>query len=222
VTHVGADNMAVTAFAPTAVVEKTLHVSINDYRHPATALGKLKIQSYSFYANSAAPTVPARLGVASISGLSDVDRFYTDAQMACAAAGDDDAVIHPLCSDVRSGGYFPSDLKGLYDINGHGIDANGQTIGFTPWTTTHRHAARTAYATATGDTPITVDPSCVATGNSPTTPSACSTLSVQPDHLLNILENGNSDANNNFNSNVETALDIEAAHGVANHVAMKY
>src|SRR5581483_4668095 len=181
-----------------------------------------KIQPYSFYSNTTAPTVPARLGVASISGLSDVDRFYTDAQMACAAAGDGNAVIHPLCSDVRSGGYFPSDLKGLYDITGHGFDASGQTIGFTLWTTPERQAAMTAYATATGDTPITVDPSCVATGNSPTTPSSCSNATVAPDHLLNILENCNSDSNNNFNSNVETALDIEAAHGVANHVGMKY
>jgi hypothetical protein len=39
---------------------------------------------------------------------------------------------------------------------------------------------------------------------------------------LFILENGNSDTTNNFGSNVETALDIEAAHGVATGVAMKY
>jgi photosystem II stability/assembly factor-like uncharacterized protein len=222
ITHVGADRMSVTAYAPTAVVEKTLHVTINDYRHAATSIGKLKVQPYSFYSNTTAPTVPARLGIAAISGLSDVDRFYTSSQMACANGDNDEAVIHPLCADVRSGGYFPSDLKGLYNINGHGIDGTGQTVGFTLWTVPERQAAMTAYATATGDTPITVDPSCVATGNSPTTPSACTTAQVQPDHLLNILENGNSDTTNNFGSNVETALDIEAAHGVANHVAMKY
>ena len=44
-------------------------------------------------------------------------------------------------------------------------------------------------------------------------PSSCTTQTVAPDHLLFILENGN--LNNNFGSNVETALDIEAAHGVA-------
>src|SRR4051794_23225437 len=76
------------------------------------------------------------------------------------------------------------------------------------------------FATNTGDQLITVDPSCVATGNTPTTPSSCTTQTVAPDHLLFILENGNLD--NNFGSNVETALDIEAAHGVATHVAMKY
>jgi hypothetical protein len=37
---------------------------------------------------------------------------------------------------------------------------------------------------------------------------------------MTILENGN--LNNNFGSNVETALDIEAAHAVATHVGMKY
>ena len=66
----------------------------------------------------------------------------------------------------------------------------------------------TRYATETGDTPITIDPNCVATGNSPTVPSSCTTQTVAPDHLLFILENGN--LNNNFGSNVETALDIEA------------
>ena len=51
-------------------------------------------------------------------------------------------------------------------------------------------------------------------------PSSCTTQTVGPDHLLTILENGNT--NDNFGSNVETALDIEAAHGVATHVGMKY
>ena len=45
---------------------------------------------------------------------------------------------------------------------------------------------------------------------------------MQPDHLMTVLENGNTDSNSNFGSNVETALDIESAHGMATHVAMKY
>ena len=232
ITHVGADRMAITAYAPTVVVEKTLHVKINDYLKPASSFGKLKLSPYQFYSNTKAPLVPARFGVQSISGLSDIDRFFTSVQLATgkinstpsgADCGDDDnAVVNPLCTDVRSGGYFPSDLKGLYDITGHGIDGTGQTVGFTLWTAAERQTAMTAYATNTGDTPITVDPSCVATGNSATTPSSCSAAHVAPNHLMTILENGNTDANNNFNSNVETALDIEAAHAVANGVAMKY
>ena len=50
------------------------------------------------------------------------------------------------------------------------------------------------------------------------TPSSCSTQTVGADHLLFILENGNLGHERNFGSNVETALDIEAAHGVATHV----
>src|SRR6185437_1894237 len=104
----------------------------------------IQVGSYQFYANTTAPIVPARLGLQSISGLSDIDRFFTAAQLSTGKlnptpggvdCGDDDnAVISPLCVYVRTGGYFPSDLKGLYDITGHGFDATGQTIGFTLWT----------------------------------------------------------------------------------------
>ena len=220
-THIGADRMSITVHAPTAVVEKTLRVKINDYLKPGSTFGKLKVSPYQFYANTTAPTVPARFGVQTISGLSDVDRFFTSAQLAAGDCGDEDnAVISPLCVDVRSGGYFPADLRGLYNITGHGIDGTGQTIGFTLWTAAERQAAMNAFATNTGDQLITIDPNCVATGNSPTVPSSCTTQTVAPDHLLFILENGNLD--NNFGSNVETALDIEAAHGVATHVGMKY
>ncbi|MGN6430374.1 MAG: MBG domain-containing protein [Gaiellaceae bacterium] len=227
ITHVGADRMAIGAAASTSTVEKALHVKIDDFVKSAFTFRGVKVKPYRYYANTKAPTVPARLGLQSISGLSNVDRFFTNAQIYAAqhphACNDDDnATINPLCVDVRSGGYFPIDLQGLYDITGHGYDATGQTVGFTLWTTPERQAAMTAYASLTGDTPITVDPSCPATGNSPTTPSSCSTVQVQPDHLLTILENGNSDSNANFGSNVETALDIEAAHGVATHAALKY
>jgi photosystem II stability/assembly factor-like uncharacterized protein len=231
ITHVGADRLALTAVAPTATVQEALDVKINDYIRPATSFRGLKVDPYRFYANTKAPTVPAFLGLQSISGLSDVDRFYTQAQLdsgnldGTLSGGDcsedeDNATVNPLCIDVRGGGYFPSDLKGLYDVAGHGFDGSGQTIGFTLWTAAERQQAMTRYATETGDTPITVDANCVASGNSPTTPSSCTTRTVQPDHLLFILENGNAD--NNFGSNIETALDIEGAHAVADHVAMKY
>jgi photosystem II stability/assembly factor-like uncharacterized protein len=227
ITHVGADRLAVTAYAPTALVEKTLHVRIDDFTHAASTFGKLKVPAYRFYANTTAPTVPARLGIQSIAGLSDVDRFYTSVQLGTGKldpksdCGDDDsAVINPLCVDVRSGGYFPTDLRSLYNITGHGFDGSGQTIGFTLWTAAERQSAMTQFATTTGDQLITIDPNCVATGNSPTVPSSCTTQTVAADHLLFILENGNQD--NNFGSNVETALDVESAHGIATHVGMKY
>ena len=61
---------------------------------------------------------------------------------------------------MRSGGYFPSDLRALYDVTGHGFDGTGQTLGFTLWGAGERQAAMTAFATATGDQLITVDPPC--------------------------------------------------------------
>src|SRR5262249_2447066 len=159
-------------------------------------------------ANTGDPKVPARFGLQTIAGLSDVDRFFTSVQLAKAAgnqpidcgqtddedgtavpddgsaAPDEGAVINPLCVDVRGGGYFPTALRGLYDITGHGYDGTGQTIGFTLWTVPERQAAMTKFASDTGDQLITVDPSCVATGNSPTVPSSCSTVQVAPNHLL--------------------------------------
>lgn len=219
VTHVAADRMSISVHAPTATVERALHVEIDDYLRSGFTFGKVNAKPFRFYANSTAPQIPARLGLQAVSGLSDIDRFYTDYQLGNAGPAFPDG---PDATGVRSGGYFPADLQGLYDIAGHGFDATGQTIGFTLWTTPERQAAMNSYAAATGDQPITVDPSCTATANDPTTPSSCSTATVGADHLLTILENGNSDSNANFNSNVETALDIEAAHGVATHVGMKY
>ena len=46
----------------------------------------------------------------------------------------------------------------MYDVDGHGIDATGQTIGFTLWGAGERQAAMDAYHARTGDTQITVDP----------------------------------------------------------------
>ena len=237
VTHIGADRLNVSATATTAQVQRALHVTINDYQRPGFDFRGVDVKPYRFYSNTTAPQVPARFGLETVSGLSDVDRFFTQAQLdhvdtqappkgnrpqqgTVSACDDDNAVVNPLCVDVRSGGYFPVDLRGLYDIAGHGYDASGQTIGFTLWTAAERQNAMTTFASNTGDQLITVDPSCVATGNSPTVPSSCTTQTVGPDHLLFILENGNLD--NNFNSNVETALDIESAHAVATHVGMKY
>ncbi len=231
VTHVGVDRMAIGVSGTTAQVEKALHVTINDYRHPAATFQGIKVAPYTYYANTSNPTVPARYGLQTVSGLSDVDRFYTAAQLSTHSAN---PPVSPLPAsprgkglgggaDTRSGGYFPGDLRALYDVAGHGFDGTGQTVGFTLWGAGERQPAMTAFATATGDTPITVDPDCVATGNSPTTSSACTTQVVAGDHLVTILENGNTaNANGQYDSNVETALDIEQAHGIATHAAMKY
>ncbi len=140
----------------------------------------MKVAPYRFFANTTAPTVPARLGIQTHLGpqrrrpllharRSSPPATSTRRQAApTAATTRTTRSINPLCIDVRSGGYFPADLRGLYDITGHGFDGTGQTIGFTLWTVPERQAAMTTFATDTGDQLITVDPSCIATGNSPT------------------------------------------------------
>jgi photosystem II stability/assembly factor-like uncharacterized protein len=211
ITHVGRDRLSIAAAASTATVQKTLRVQIKDFARPGFMFRGLKIAPFAFYSNTTAPRLPARFGVQSISGLTNIDRFFTDYQLA------HHGQKQPF---VRSGGYFPSDLRSMYDITGHGFDGTGQTLGFTLWTAAERQQAMTTFANNTGDQLITIDPNCVASGNSPTVPSSCTTQTVAADHLLFILENGNLD--NNFGSNVETALDIEAAHGIATHAGLKY
>ena len=159
ITHVGLDRLAITAVATTAVVQRTLHVQINDYIRQASTFHSLQIAPYQFYANTTAPTVPARLGVQSVSGLSDVDRFFSEAQLSPGGPQG----TKP--TNVRSGGYFPADLRSLYDVAGHGYDGTGQTLGFTLWGAGERQAAMTAFSTATGDQLITVDTPCTGNGN---------------------------------------------------------
>ena len=72
----------------------------------------------------------------------------------------------------------------------------------------------------TGEPALTVDTPVHAPGNDPTTPSSCTSITGAPNHLLNILENGNT--NNNYGGNDETGLDVEISHGMAPGVAEKY
>ena len=105
---------------------------------------------------------------------------------------EDDAVINPLCVDVRAGGYFPADLRGLYDITGHGFDGTGpddrlhavdrrRAPGGDDAVRHRRPATRRSRSTRPASRRATRRP----------TPSSCTTQTVAPDHLLSILENGN-------------------------------
>jgi photosystem II stability/assembly factor-like uncharacterized protein len=219
ITHVGADRLEMTAKAPAAVVEKSLHVALNVYHTHAYVDDSVTVAAQDFYANTTAPVVPARLGLQSISGLSNVDQFFTDTQLAKAAAshGSTAARVQP---NTRSGGYYPSDLQSMYDVQGTYGYGTGQTIGYTLWGAGEVQAAATEFGTVTGVPALTVDTPCTATGNNPSTPSSCSTVQEPPNHLLNILENGNT--NNNYGGNDETGLDVETAHGMAPGVAEKY
>ena len=53
---------------------------------PAYTEKGVKVPAQDFYSNTTAPVVPARLGLQSISGLSNVDQFFTDVQLTAAAA----------------------------------------------------------------------------------------------------------------------------------------
>ena len=258
VTHVGLDRLSIAATATTAQVEQALHVKINDYVSPGYKYEAVKVNPYVFFANTTSPKVPARFGLQSISGLSDVDRFFTQIQLdqAAAKAQGGKSVIAPIragapagcdtgddSSDSSSdpdtnggaqciltrggGGYYPSDLRTMYDVTGHinpatgtNYDGTGQTLGFTLWGAGEEQTAQTLFAQDTGEPAIQVQTPCVASGNSPSSPSSCVSQTAGANQLINILENGNT--NNNFAGNDETALDIEQAHGEAPNAGLKY
>lgn len=219
VTHTNADRTAVTARAATGTVERSLATTLDDFRRDAYANGKVQVAAYRFFSNTTAPQLPARLGVTAVSGLTDVDRFFTHAELT--GEGTDGADVAGGTLTRSGGGYYPRDLRSLYGIAPGADDASGQTIGFVLWGAGETQAAMTQYASTTGDTPITVDPACVATGS----PSSCTTTAVQGDHLLSILENGNTNGaagTYEYAGNVETALDIESAHATGTGAGMKY
>ena len=229
VTHVGADRLALAATATTANVEKTLGVKINDYVRPGFSYRKVKVAPYRFFANTTDPTVPARFGLQTISGLSDIDRFFTQVQLDRAAGvhttdcGDDDSDdagrstrSAPTCAAAATS--RPTSAA-LYDITGHGFDGTGPDDRL--------HAVDGPRAPGRDDRvrdrrPATSRSRSTRPASRRATRRPCRARArrrrSQPDHLLSILENGNTDTNTNFGSNVETALDIEAAHGVATHV----
>ena len=57
------DRLSIAARASTATVERALKVRIADFVHPGTTLPRLKVEPYRFFANTSAPTLPARLGI---------------------------------------------------------------------------------------------------------------------------------------------------------------
>ena len=152
--------------------------------------------------------------------MSNVGQFFTDLQLqqhtlhptrrlGRALPGAGRAIPH-----TRSPGYYPRDLRSMYDVTNATNYGTGQTIGFTLWGAAEVQAAVTAFATTTGETASTDDTPCVATGNSPTTPSSCTTIQSRSNHLLNVLENGNT--NNNYGGE---RRDRSRRRGLARHGA---
>ncbi|HLK44996.1 MAG TPA: protease pro-enzyme activation domain-containing protein, partial [Acidimicrobiales bacterium] len=225
VTHVGRDRLEMTAKAPASTIERALHVTLNAYRERTSVVDGITVPAHDIYSNVSNPIVPARLGIQTVTGLSNVGQFFTDLQL-------QQHTLHPTMPvggarggagrvnpHTRSPGYYPRDLRSMYDVTNVDNYGTGQTIGFTLWGAGEVQAALTAFATTTGETALTDDTPCVATG-SPTTPSSCTTIHESSNHLLNVLENGNT--NNNYGGNAETGLDVEVSHGMAPGVAEKY
>ncbi len=219
VTHISRDRLEMTAKAPAAMIERTLHVHLNVYRESANVQLGVRVPAQDFYANTTAPIVPARLGIQTVSGLSNIDQFFTDTQLDHVKPSAASSVRSHLSSHTRSPGYYPRDLRSMYDVTSTTNYGTGQTLGYTLWGAGEVQAALTAFATTTGETALTDDTPCVATG-SPTVASSCTTIQEAPNHLLNVLENGNT--NNNYGGNDETGLDVEVSHGMAPGSAEKY
>jgi kumamolisin len=105
----------------------------------------------------------------------------------------------------RSGGYFPSDFQKGYNT---GSATSAQSIGFTLWGAPLVQSDLTQFATHTGSPPIVVN-GVGASGIDfiPCTNSACTPGGTQ---------------STDKSVWIETALDVEAAHGVAPGSHMKY
>ena len=152
ITHLSRDRLSVAASATTRDDRAGAARADQRLRAPRLDHRRHEREGVRVLREHLDPLVPARLGLQTISGMTNVDRFFTPVQLSKAAHGagtcdgNDGGPVNPLCVDVRSGGYFPSDLQSLYDVTGHGFDGTGQTVGFTLWTAAERQPAMTAFA----------------------------------------------------------------------------
>ena len=100
---------------------------------------------------------------------------------------------------LRAGGYYPNDFRAAYNMGSVG-DGSGQTIGFTLWGTSVPQSDLNTFASNSG-TPTLVGGQAGANG-----------IDWLP------VNGGSSDTN----ELVETAMDVEYAHGVAPNSHLKY
>lgn len=226
VLHVSADGLTIIARGATTAVESALQVHINDYRDAG---------GHTFFSNDRDPSVPANLGLQSVSGLNDSNHFYTTHVFGPPLPGSKNPAIPPtdpigssplpksasypqvdgsrlhtmprpgpsVKPHIGSGGsyYYPSDLRTLYDLTGHGYDGTGQTIGFTLWGNPVTNTDYGQFAATTGEPAITA-------GAGP------DQIEWKPVSTW--------DGFSYPDMQVETALDTEYAHGAATHAHMTY
>ena len=183
-TYVSKDGLTIGARGATAAVESAFHVGINQYRYGGRV----------FYAPSSNAQAPAGLGLLTVVGLNSFERMHTFAAKRLL---------------IRDGGYYPADFRVAYDIQKHGVDGAGQTIGLTLWgsqPTDQDFANLTAGQTA--DTGVT-DP----------TLKSCAKCS-SPDRVEWIRVDG---PNKTPGDDVtEASMDAEFSHGVALHSHLRF
>jgi subtilase family serine protease len=100
VTNVAPNNLLIDASGTVAQAEQAFHTQINTYQ----------LGAQTFYANAAAPAVPASISplIASISGLDNSVQYQPLYQLQASH-------LHHAASGPTSG-YAPKDLEGAYDI----------------------------------------------------------------------------------------------------------
>jgi photosystem II stability/assembly factor-like uncharacterized protein len=180
VTFVSPDGLTIVAQGTTAVVQTALGVQIDDYQSPT---------GVAFFSTNRDPTVPASLGLQSISGLDSYHRFHTNAG------------VRP--NDSPGGAYGPSNFQSAYDLAGHSVDGTGQTIGLTLWGAGVPDSDLSGFATDTGTVALQ---SC----------TGCSTANT----IEWLKVNGNNQTSDD--AQLEVAMDVEYAHGMALNSHLKY
>ncbi len=102
-------------------------------------------------------------------------------------------------------GYTPANFRSIYD-SGSSYDGTNQVIGFTLWGNALQNSDLSGFATATGDTAMS--------GQVVTTPT-----NSGADQIEWVYSNG---ADTHTDAWIETAMDVEYAHGMAPHAHLVY
>ena len=112
------------ADGPAAAVEALLQTPIKNFTYSGT----------DFYANTAAPTVPADLGVLGISGLQSYVHMFTDQQLGAAARaqGEKPAAPAHVGTGPHTGSTTPQDLWHIYDQPSNNRGA-GESMAIFGW-----------------------------------------------------------------------------------------
>jgi photosystem II stability/assembly factor-like uncharacterized protein len=201
-TYASPDGLTIAVRGTAAQANTAFRVRLSIYREPG---GRI------FFSADSDPTVPADLGLQSVSGLSNYDQFHPLVRVRPASGAPRAlprrhrhsllAQLADLVPSGPNGGYTPADLRGIYNMT-LAQGGSGQTIGFTLWGTAASSTDLSAFASYTGETPITVG-----TG---------------PDQVNWQFVNNNTNQYTDVSAQTEVAMDLELAHGMAPHSSLKY